>query len=213
MTSHLTQQKIILFVIRKNRLFYMLRPLLLVLILSLITAFSSRQGQTPEVCLSADEKKLLELINEYRKKNKLPVIEVSASLSYVAQIHAKDLAENNPDKSNCNMHSWSDKGTWSSCCYTPDHKQAKCMWGKPSELTTYKSNGYEISTMTSAVKLSPEDALNSWKGSKPHNQTILSQYIWKKYPWKAVGIGMYKNYATVWFGTEQDPAGKPEFCK
>lgn len=191
----------------------MLRSLIFSLSILLVSSSSFKPLKTPDVCLSADEKKLLELINAYRKKNRLPAVEVSASLSYVAQVHAKDLAENKPDKDPCNMHSWSDKGAWSSCCYTPDHKEAKCMWTKPSELTEYKSNGYEICTMTSGAKLEPQEALNSWKQSKLHNQVILSQGMWKKYPFKAIGIGMYKNYATVWFGTEQDPAGKPGNCK
>ena len=62
------------------------------------------------------------------------------------RVHKALKVDNKPDAPpECNLHSWSDKGPWSACCYTPDHAQAQCMWDKPSELTNYPGNGYEIS--------------------------------------------------------------------
>jgi len=148
--------------------------------------------------LTTDEKELYNLIMEYRKSKNLSSVPLSASLTIVAQTHCKDLAENRPDTGKCNSHSWSNKGKWTSCCYTSDHAQASCMWKKPKELTSYEHAGYEISCVGSDP-LSPLKAIETWQGSKGHNDVILNKDAWDS-PWKAIGIGMYKGYATVWFG-------------
>ncbi len=77
----------------------------------------------PVICLTPTEKELYKLINEYRSQKGLPAIKLAVSLSFVARTQAKDQTENFKDGKRCNMHSWSAKGSWSSCCYTPDHKQ------------------------------------------------------------------------------------------
>lgn len=154
--------------------------------------------------LTTDEQKLYELIMEYRAQKNLPAIALSKSLTTVAQIHVKDLEENQPDKGDCNMHSWSDKGNWTPCCYTPDHARAKCMWEKPQELTPYTGYGFEISYWSSGGA-NAQASLNGWKGSSGHNSVIVNLGIWKKYNWQAIGIGIYGKYAVVWFGAEKDP--------
>lgn len=164
-----------------------------------------------ETCVSAEEIKLYNLINEYRKQKRLPKIPLSKSLTFVAQTHSRDLMDNDPVKGNCNGHSWSSKGNWTSCCYTPDHKEKECMWNKPKELTNYTSNGYEISYFSSAGA-TPEQALSIWQKSKGHNPLLINSGIWKEDQWNAIGIGIYKNYATVWFGVEVDKEGVPEKC-
>lgn len=162
--------------------------------------------------------KLFELITQYRKDKGLPYIPLSTQLSYVAQTHAKDLAVYHPDKNGCNMHSWSSNGKWTSCCYTPDHKQASCMWSKPKELTNYTGQGFEISFNTwhsddANYTVKAEEALTGWKGSPGHNDVVLNKSIWKTETWNAIGIGVYKGYAVVWFGREKDSEGSPEICK
>jgi hypothetical protein len=141
---------------------------------------------------------LYRLISKYRKEHKLPKIPLSKSLTLVAKLHSEDLAMNHPDQNECNAHSWSEEGDWSACCYTSDHAQASCMWDKPKELTTYPHPGYEISCAGS-MELSANEALQTWKKSQAHNDVVLNKDIWKT-PWKAMGIGMFKGYATVWFG-------------
>jgi hypothetical protein len=154
-------------------------------------------------CISSEEMKLGEMINAYRKSKKLPAIPISASLSYVARRHVYDLDSNFKDNGRCNMHSWSSKGSWSSCCYTEDHKKAECMWNKPRELTSYKGNGYEIAC-SSTGNLTPAESLKCWKESPSHHAVMISSGIWKAHPWKAMGVGIYKGYAVVWFGEEPD---------
>jgi uncharacterized protein YkwD len=177
-----------------------------VLLIPVIVALQSSAPYQPieKICLSVEEMKLYKLINEYRTKKGLPSISLSAKLTKVAQAHAKDLSENHdPNNKSCNLHSWSDKGEWISCCYTPDHAEAECMWNKPKEISGYTSSGYEISYFSEAGA-SAEEGIAGWKKSNAHNEVIINQGIWKKITWKAVGIGIYKGYGVVWFGDLED---------
>src|SRR5882672_1376929 len=123
-----------------------------------------------ETCLNTEENKLYHLIMAYRKEKKLKPIPFSAKLTQVAQAHVRDLMANfdYDNKSNCNPHTWSDKGNWSACCYTPDHKLAKCMWDKPKEIAGYTGNGFEIAYFSSAGATAAE-GLEGWKKSPGHN--------------------------------------------
>ena len=93
--------------------------------------YNPKTYKITDVCLSEQEWKLYDMINEYREQFDLLKTPISRSLTYVAQVHVWDLNVNKPNsKSSCNMHSWSDKGTWSACCYTSDHAKASGMWDK-----------------------------------------------------------------------------------
>lgn len=167
----------------------------------IITSFISK-AQT----LSEEETKLYNLIMQYRSGFNLPRIPLSKSLTIVAQTHVKDLAHNKPNVNGCNMHSWSPNGKWTPVCYTADHAQAKYMWSKPKELTSYKGDGFEISYGIDDANLyaEAEKAFISWKSSSGHNSVIINEGIWSNMQWNAIGIGIYKNYAVVWFGKEED---------
>ncbi|MTI21156.1 CAP domain-containing protein [Fulvivirga sp. RKSG066] len=167
-----------------------------------------------DVCLSTEEAKLYELINDYRKQKRLTAIPYSAKLSLVAQMHAKDLADNYDfDPNNkCNPHSWSKKGKWSSCCYTNDHKEAQCMWDKPKEIAGYQSPGYEIAYYSSAGA-SASEGLDGWKRSPSHNPLLINTDMWKKVKWQGVGVGIYKEYAVVWFGQLNDDQNNVVICE
>jgi uncharacterized protein YkwD len=167
--------------------------------LLVITAFA----QAP----SEAEAELYRLLNAYRKEKRQPPIPFSPSLTVVAQAHAKDLALNNPHKKQaCNMHSWSDQGDWTSCCYTVDHAKAACMWNKPRELTDYTGDGYEVSYAHS-IKAEPEGALTTWKKSPSHNPVLVNSGQWTE-AWQAVGVGIYEGVAVMWFGLEPDSAAE-----
>lgn len=172
--------------------------------------------QLPEVCLSQTEIELYKLINEYRVQKGLPEVKLSVSLSFVARTHAIDQTGNYKSSTRCNLHSWSDKGSWSSFCYTADHKNVKKMWNKPRELTNYQGDGFEISYYSTYNYPSPQafakDILEGWKKSPNHNNVILNKNIWKNVRWQAIGIGVYGEYADVWFGKEEDKAGAPLPC-
>lgn len=158
-----------------------------------------------QICLSNEEKKLVSLINKYRKTKNLDPIPISAKLSLVAQTHARDLSTNYDFDPNgqCNPHSWSSNGDWSACCYTNDHKQAECMWNKPQEIAGYQGHGYEIAYYSSSGA-NAEGGIEGWKKSKGHNPLLINSGIWKEVTWNAIGVGIYREYAIVWFGQVAD---------
>jgi hypothetical protein len=180
-----------------------MRNLLFICFILFSNGFISAQS------ISLEEQKLYNLIMEYRRENGLPSIPLSGALTFVAQTHVKDLQTSGLVNGTCNMHSWSNNGSWTSCCYTSDHAKASCMWEKPRELTNYNGNGYEISYGSYGMNASALGALNSWKGSSGHNAVIINQGIWSNHNWSAIGIGISNGYAVVWFGKEVDYSAKP----
>lgn len=165
-----------------------------------------------ESCLAEDERELLSRIQRYREKNGLAPIPVSKSLTRVAKIHVRDLAYNEPHKEGgqCNGHSWSEQENWTPCCYTPDHAEAKCMWRKPRELTSYEGSGFEIA-YTSTGSADPRSVLSGWQSSPAHDEVIVNEGKWNGIRWGAVGVGIYDGYAVAWFG-EQSPIEKSPPC-
>lgn len=186
----------------------------LIISASLFSNPNSTFSNDVDVCLNEEEAKLYRIINEYREQKKLDPIPYSAKLSMVAQVHAKDLADNydfNP-KNKCNPHSWSRKGKWSSCCYTNDHKVAQCMWDKPKEIAGYESPGYEIAYYSSAGA-NAEEGVAGWQKSPSHNPLLINSGMWKSVDWKGIGVGIYKEYAIVWFGQMEDEQDEIVKCE
>ena len=160
--------------------------------------------------LSAAELELYNLIMNYRATLGLPSIPLSVGLTITAGRHALDQSEN---MGGYNGHSWSDapydsnnNATWTN------------MWLAPQRLnTSYKAStgidfyGYEISTgiPNNGGEMTPADALKSWQGSAPHNDVITNKNTWSTTTWNAIGVGIYKGVAHVWFGKAADPAGAP----
>ena len=183
----------------------------------LISFVCSLNVFSQSICLSEYEAMLLKKFNEMRLSKKLETVPLSKNLTIVAQTHANDLVLNYKPSDKCNMHSWSNKGKWSACCYTSDHKKASCMWNKPRELSNYTGNGYEIAFYISDTNLSPgefaDQALGTWLNSQGHKSVLLNEGIWKNTHWKAVGIGISNGYAVMWFGEYPDEETKPENCK
>jgi len=152
--------------------------------------------------LTTEEYRLYELVMEYRASKNIPTIPISPSLTFVARTHVRDLTAH-PPTGECNLHSWSEYGNWTPCCYTDDHAEAENMWNKPRELTSYQGNGYEIA-FGHFIGATPENALEGWKTSPGHNAVMVNLNIWKNITWRAIGIGIYGNYAVIWFGEEFD---------
>lgn len=150
---------------------------------------------------TADGLALIAEVNAYRMTEGLGPVTASSSMCIVAENHVWDTVNNNPATGQCNLHSWSDQGAWTACCYTSDHAQAQCMWDKPRELSAYTGNGYEISA--SGV-FSPQAAVNAWSNSPGHNDVILNQGSWTT-PWNAMGAAISGGVAHVWFGRQTDP--------
>ncbi|SFE85967.1 Cysteine-rich secretory protein family protein [Thermoflexibacter ruber] len=156
-------------------------------------------------CLSKEEKKLYNLINEYRKQKNLKPIPLSRSLSFVARRHVVDLAENVKKLTH----------GWSNCAYDKDNPNTfePCMWGKPKALTGYQGDGYECAYGAFGFEADAVGALESWKESKFHNEVIVNTGIWKRYQWNALGVGIYKGFAVIWFGEKIDEKAEIQECK
>lgn len=169
---------------------------------------TATSGEPPPNGCTPEALALVDLVNAYRAEKGLPAVPASPSLCIVGQTHVQDLADNAPhtQPGGCNLHSWSNAGAWTPCCYTPDHAQAMCMWIKPQELTEYPGYGYENAAQAGGM-ITPEMALAGWQGSPAHNDVILNQGIWASHPWGALGAGLHQGFAVLWFGEEPDPAG------
>ena len=185
----------------------------------LIKKVLTEQGEY--ACLSPAEAMLLKSVNEYRVINKLPMIKNSRSLNKVARVHAIDLVENRPESGvdsrglDCNMHSWSRRGFWSPVCYTSDHYYLLGMLKKPGEITrqVYSDVAYENVYWSSLPEVFPYRAIDAWQKSHAHNALILELGKWQGSRWTALGVGIYKNVATIWFGSMPDPLGPLPACE
>ena len=153
--------------------------------------------------ISDEEKELHRLINAYRISRGLQEVPISPALTKVAQAHAKDLMYHYKQSNRCNMHSWSKEGPWTACCYRDNHKNASCMWDKPKEIAGYDSPGYEIAYWHSNAATAGQ-ALEVWKKSPGHHAVLANLGTFKDANWQAMGIGIYKEYAVVWFGEMPD---------
>ena len=161
--------------------------------------------------LSNKEAMLYYLVNEYRESLGLPKLSLSRSLTQVARTHVADSNAYSPENQvdargiQGNLHSWSGNGSWTPVVYTSDHYYASLMWSKPRELTAYSGNGYEISAGTSGYSMTPEKALDLWKGSSGHNAVMTTSGSWAML--KTMGVSIDGGYAHIWFGSDADPAG------
>lgn len=156
---------------------------------------------TPVIDRAADARALAKLINDYRASRHLPRIPISRALTKVAQAHVRDLGAHDLVTDRCNMHSWSDAGRWSACCYDESRAAARCMWAKPKEIAGYRAPGYEIAATASGI--SPAQALELWQHSPAHHAIVINEGKWSV-PWAAMGVAIDGDYAVAWFGELRD---------
>jgi hypothetical protein len=169
------------------------------------------QAQAPDFCITSEEYRLYTLVNNYRQKQGLNVVPISASMCYVAKIHARDLFINNPDTSDCSLNSWSDKGEWTACCHSGQTPNPACIVNKPKELADYPGEGHELAYWDSQ-ELNPDTILHFWQSIEQANDIILNRNKWSYFNWKAMGIGLYKGYACMWVGEVADTIPEPSIC-
>ena len=173
-------------------------------------------------CLSPAEGELARLINEYRVSLGLPPLQISKSLSLVAQQHAWDSANNQaawptpPAGKTCNLHSWTGvvnpalkEGTWTAHCSFADHPNPNGLLDKPKEVAGADMQGIENSFRSSNTA-TPLGALTAWKNSPGHNGPITQQNGWG--PMASMGVGMNQGEAHLWLSWVTDPAGNALLC-
>lgn len=164
-----------------------------------------------DFCITEEENKLFNLVNEYRKAMKLAPIPLSKSLSYIAKVHIQDLIRNKPDTNTCSFHSWSDKGEWTSCCYQKEKNDQKCMQLKPQELTNYPGKAYEI-VYWESKDATPDFAFNQWREIIASRSVLINSEEWGKFSWNAIGVGIMGGFAVIWLGEEFDVEKETKVC-
>jgi hypothetical protein len=194
-----------------------IRQILLLILLGLqFSVFCQRSEKKgndipASFCVSSLEYKLYTMINEYRARYDLPPIPLSKSLCYVASAHVKDLFYNHPDKGSCNSHSWSANGNWKPFCYPRDENKKNSVWDKPKELTHYKGKGYEIVYWENNTAVI-DSIITLWKSMDYFNSFLMNTGKWNGKKWNAIGISIYENYASAWFGELPDQEIAPLIC-
>lgn len=143
--------------------------------------------------LTAQEKELYKIVNEYRAKNNLQPIALSNPLSVVANRHLLDLINNIKSLSH----------GWSNCPYDIKNQSTwNCLFQSPKRLNVgYSGSGYENLYRNLNGVATPVLALGAWKKSEMHNSLILNSNLWKDTKFDAFGIAISGSYAALWFGS------------
>lgn len=164
-----------------------------------------------DFCISGVENQLFERINIFLTENGKKPLELSKSLSYVAKTHVNDLEQNHPDTSVCNLSSWSDKGTWTACCYNPYVPNPDCMWDKPKELTSFQYRGYELA-LYFEEEFNTDTIMQLLYSSNQVLDMLLTKGDYSSKKWICIGLGINDNYTSIWFAQRTDKAGEPDIC-
>ena len=193
-------------------LFRHYKHILILILIGTISFSALAQKKIPkDFCIKNNEIELYNLINKLRVDYGKTKLQLSASLSYVAELHINDLQNNHPDTSICNLSSWSDKGDWTPCCYTKYLHKPDCMWDKPKELTPYPYRGYEL-VLYIEDDFNTDTIINLWADSKEVLDMILTRGNYENKKWICSGVAIGKNYVSLWFGQRRDKLKKPEVC-
>ena len=171
------------------------------------------KGQDPfrDLCITPEESALAQSINQARIAKGLPEVPLSRSLCYVADVHAKDLYFFHKGSGNCSLHSWSDKGRWTGCCYENSKTDGRCMHNKPSELTDYSGLGFELVYWDNTANCS-KNALSVWAKNESTSSMWFNNKYYEIYDWNAMGVSIFKSYVIVWFGTIHDNSAAISVC-
>ena len=168
-----------------------------------ISAFT--QSGLDDLCLSEAEMSVVQKINAFRQEHGLQPVPLSRSLTYVADVHAKDLYFFYNENSGGSMHSWSEKGRWKGCLYTNPKTDGRCMHNKPSELTSYQGLGFELVYWDNTGN-EADNAFSTWVENSDNRKMLLNDGAYVTYDWNAMGVRIFKGYVIVWFGTITDEA-------
>lgn len=168
-------------------------------------------SQEQEVCLTENEIALANSINQFRQENDLEPVTLSQSLSYVADVHSKDLYFNFDPYGACGLYFWSDEGRWEPCCPAGDEKDLECIYDKPNELTGYRSKGYEAVFYQSSG-ITSEVAYEHFKRDSSAMNLALETGRYDDKKWNAMGVSVFEGFASIWFGELIDEQGEPLLC-
>lgn len=164
-----------------------------------------------DFCITSDALVLYNMINDFRRSAKQPIIPLSRSLCFVAAKHLTDLTSTNSQDNGCGLHSWSDKGNWKPCCYSKDPLRNECMNTKPKEIAGYPGLGYEIAYWGEETT-TPAGVMEIWRNTAISKNIFLNLDKWQSKQWKAAGVAIGGGYALVWLGDKTDSPGDMLIC-
>ncbi len=124
------------------------------------SAKKDKKDDKPKVVLSADEQKLLDLVNKARDKEGLEPLEIDENLMNVARTKAKDMIENN---------------------YFSHQSPT---YGSPFDMMRQFDNTFRIAGENIAGNKTVEGAFKAWMASDSHKKNILNSGF------KVTGIGI-----------------------
>jgi hypothetical protein len=165
-----------------------------------------------QFCISQKEYQLYNLINTYRAQINLGAIPLSKSLCFVAKTHAADLAAYYPFGDHCNMHSWSDKGSWKAFCFPADQNKRNDVKDKAKELTDYPGKAWEL-TYWENFEADLNTVLDFWNSIPYTAAMIANTDQWKAKSWTSMGVGIQDGYVLVWLGTKADVEATVVVCE
>lgn len=116
--------------------------------------------EVSSINLTNDESTLLTLINEERKKNNLPELQIDENLQNVARLKAQDLVDNNY------------------------FSHTSPTYGTPFEMLKSNNITYKTASENIAGNSDISSALKSWLNSDSHNANILSN----DYNYTGIGV-------------------------
>jgi len=119
-----------------------------------------KKDSEPKIVLSADEQKLLDLVNKARTKEGLEPLEIDENLMKVARTKAKDMIENN---------------------YFSHQSPT---YGSPFDMMRQFDNTFKIAGENIAGNKTVEGAFKAWMASESHKKNILNPGF------KVTGIGI-----------------------
>ena len=165
-----------------------------------------------DFCISQQEYKLYSLVNTYRAKLALEAIPLSKSLSYVAKIHAADLSKNYSSDDDCNMHSWSDKGTWKAFCFPADQNRRNDIKDKAKKIANYPGKAWELTYWENA-DADVGFVLEFWNSIPYTSSMIVNTGKWADKEWKSMGVGIQDGYVLLWLGEKVDLEVSTQICE
>ena len=133
--------------------------------------------------INAEEQRLIQLINQYRRNQGLGNITISDELSKVANRHLLDLS-NNLENYDRDGKDW--RFGWSNCPYDGNNPNTfTCLWDAPSRFNVNNAGkGVEI-ICGGHNTISAEEAWQCWQQNPALKAIILNQGQWNNHQWQA----------------------------
>ncbi|MCC5944504.1 MAG: SPOR domain-containing protein [Bernardetiaceae bacterium] len=164
-----------------------------------------------DFCVSEQELQLHQDINKLRNGTRMKgVIPLSYKLSYVARLHAQDIAKNyGLDKVSKGQgyYGWSSEGFWEECMVMSESPNA-CASTQAKAII-----GYEAALDELVFYGKGRELIDFWRSDSHFSALLMQRGDWSRRKHRAMGVGVYKDIICIWIGDEADTLGAPPLCE